>query len=142
MSMLTQTIATTLPETLFAWALRRAAQLHGWLYHMAVRQAGARAYRHFARQFPQWADSLFDEHFISGPAAPLLARYALSPTPSAPADLALAWFAQICAPQAPATPNLSEVGLVAAAFLQAFERELRRELSSDVGVVIGLAQAR
>jgi hypothetical protein len=142
MRMLTQTMATTLPETLFAWALRRAAQLHGWLYQLAVRKARARAYRHFASQFPQWADSLFDEHFISQHAAPLLARYALSPTASAPSDLALTWFAQVRAPHAAATPDLGEVRLVATAFLQAFERELRRELSSDIGAVIGLAQPR
>lgn len=63
--------------------------------HRAFRQAVSRAYATFARQYPEWAASYFDEYFLTHDATLLLARTGqgvASPTPHA---LAICWSRQI-----------------------------------------------
>jgi hypothetical protein len=60
----------------------------------AFQQAVERAYRRFAELHPRWANSLFDEYFLTRHAAPILSsihRRGRWPTAY---ELSLAWFAQ------------------------------------------------
>jgi hypothetical protein len=57
----------------------------------ALRHALGRAYQGFARQHPEWAASLFDEHFIARRVEPLLFGGLSHSSRQAPADLARAW---------------------------------------------------
>ena len=60
----------------------------------SFQRAVQRAYRRFARQHPRWANSLFDDYFLTQQAAPtLLAIYRNERWPTA-YELSLAWFAQ------------------------------------------------
>ncbi len=58
-------------------------------------QTVLRAYQHFAKQYPTWANSRFDEHFLTTHAAPLLmAIYRRGRWPTAQ-ELSMAWLAQL-----------------------------------------------
>jgi len=61
---------------------------------LAFRIALARACATFARNYPQWTASLFEESFLPGRAAPLLARCLLRDAPPDPAELATVWAEQ------------------------------------------------
>jgi hypothetical protein len=100
-----------------------SARLRSWLARRLLDRAIARAYRQFARRHPRWAESLFDEYFLTHAAAPLLS-YPRRPTP---AELARAWAAQFALPPV-SWPNGSpdEAVLVAADFLCYLDDELDR----------------
>src|SRR5512138_3342286 len=71
--MLTST-TTRLPQQIFTWALRKETWLHRRLQQAMLRTARAQAFAQFAEAHPRWAESLFDQHFLSHAAAPLIAR--------------------------------------------------------------------
>ena len=112
-------------QYLLTWAIHATRWLQGWLEQLLVQQASARAYLRFARAYPRWAQSLFDDYFLTQAAAPLLRR-ALRPQqhPSA-VELAQAWWAQLARPAAEGWEDqLAEVIPVAAAFLDELDAEL------------------
>jgi hypothetical protein len=116
----------SVPRKIFGWALRQETWLHRRLQQAALRAARAQAFARFAADNPLWAESLFDEHFLSHAAAPLIARAidpANRPTPS---EFAIAWLAQCAAPGATARDaNLTEVALAAAEYLRHLDAALQ-----------------
>jgi hypothetical protein len=123
--MLTQT-TNRVPQQIFTWALRQETWLHRRLQRAALRAAQTQALARFAAEHPRWAESLFDAHFLSHAAAPLVAR-AFEPAnrPTA-AEFAAAWFAQCAAPGATAQDaNLAEVILAASDFLRYLDAALQ-----------------
>src|SRR5690348_8350787 len=71
-SMFAQAMLTAVPDHLFTWALGKQTWLRRSLGELALKKALISAFQRFAREYPQWADSLFDEHFILNHAAPLI----------------------------------------------------------------------
>ena len=69
--MLTRMFLVKLPSYIFRWILSQEARLHLWLQHLLLPIAVTDAYRCFADQYPRWANSLFDEYFLAGSAAPI-----------------------------------------------------------------------
>jgi hypothetical protein len=100
--------------------------IHNWLHSLTWQAALRRAYQRFADQYPEWAASLFDEHFLSQRVAPLMAGYVEQTTLPSPAELAIAWDEQL----GPANPTIrqrriAELTVAAAKFLNWFTAELR-----------------
>ena len=116
--MLTQT-TNRVPQQIFSWALCQETWLHRRLQRAALRAAQAQAFAHFAHEHPLWAESLFDEYFLSHAAAPLVAR-AIEPANYPTAfEFAEAWFTQCAAPGTTAEGvNLAEATMAAFAFLR------------------------
>ncbi len=105
---------------MFVWVLRQETWLHRQLQRRVLRHAQRHAMQQFRQVYPRWADSLFDDFFLSHDAAPLLAGYLTTQRPTA-AALATAWAAQ----SSPSQPHdLSEVTTIAAAFLDMLDAEL------------------
>lgn len=121
--MLTQTMIKAVPLPFFTWMLHRETTLRRQLQRLALRKTVARAFERFACEHPCWANSLFDEHFLTHRAAPLLDRYVYSANRLSPAELAAAWSEQCPSPNAVAR-DLSEVVAAAADFLHHLEAEL------------------
>ena len=98
-----------------------------WLHRLMLQTAVSSAYQTFAEIHPRWATSLFDEYFLRGQAAPLLARYLQTESLPTPNELAKAWFDQFGPlwPRA-ATRSATEVTQVASDFLQVLNAELCR----------------
>jgi AAA ATPase domain len=92
---------------------------------LAFQAALASALATFADQHPDWAASLFDQHFLSGPAAPLLARCLTSSGAPEAEDLAAAWADQLGSDQATREEWIAKATPVAAHFLHTLEKELR-----------------
>jgi hypothetical protein len=111
-------------QYLLTWAIHATRWLQGWLEQQVVQQASARAYLRFARAYPRWAQSLFDDYFLRHTAAPLLRRTLRQQHPSA-VELAQAWWAQLARPAADGQEDqLADVIVVAAAFLAELDAEL------------------
>jgi len=123
--MLTQT-TNRVPRQIFTWALRQESWLHRRLQSAALRAAQAQAFARFAEEHPLWAESLFDEHFLSHAAAPLVAR-AIDPANRPTVfEFAEAWFAQCAAPGTTVEGvNLAEVAMAAFAFLRHLDAALQ-----------------
>ena len=68
----------------------RQKRVPGWLRSLAFHLALRRAYRRFARHYPEWVANLFDAHFLTHSAAPLLARRLQQATLPSPTELAVA----------------------------------------------------
>jgi hypothetical protein len=70
-------------------------RVRGWLGRdprkVALEVALARTDARFADRYPQWHASFFDDVFLGGPAAPLLACALTRTEPVRPAELAQAW---------------------------------------------------
>ncbi len=84
------------------------------------------AFRIFARKHPEWAASLFDEHFLTHRAAPILARHLASPIPPDAVALAHAWTEQIWVAPDQRRAKLDELTPIAADFLRAFSAAAER----------------
>ena len=112
---------------ILAKALLLEAGFRAWLQHLLLQTAVSSAYHTFAQEHPFWAASLFDEYFLRGQAAPLLARYLQTESLPTPNELAKAWFDQFGPlwPRA-ATRSDTEVTKVASDFLQVLNAELCR----------------
>ena len=115
----------TLPRQIYTWALRHETWLHRRMLQAVLRSACAQAYERFAAEHPLWAESLFDAHFLTHTAAPLVAR-AIEPfNRPAPSEFAEAWFSQCAAPGARARDvNLAEVALAASEFMRQLDLAL------------------
>jgi hypothetical protein len=115
--MLMQT-TNRVPQQIFSWALRQETWLHRQLQRTALRTAQAQAFARFAAEYPRWAESLFDEHFLNHAAAALVARVIEPNNHPTAFDFAEAWFAQCASPGTAAQEaNLADVTLAAYAFL-------------------------
>ena len=125
--MLTKTILPNLPRPILRWLLRREIFVRKWLQDWLLRVAIGQAYREFEQRYPRWAASLFDEYFLRGSAAPLLARYAQPFDPPTPKELAAAWFRQL-GPMGSGIVKrrLNDASWVSAEFLWLLEAELQR----------------
>jgi len=112
-------------EYLVTWAIHATTWLQGWLEQLLVQQAIARAYWRFARAYPRWAQSLFDDYFLTHTAAPLLRRAVRPQQHPTAVELAQAWWAQLARPAADGQEDqLADVIRVAAAFLDELDAEL------------------
>jgi hypothetical protein len=123
--MLTPTM-NRMPLQIFTWALQKETWLHRRLQQATLRAARAQAFAHFAQAHPVWAESLFDEHFLSHAAAPLIARAIEPGNRPTPSEFAAAWFAQCAAPGATASDaQLADVAVAAAEFLRYLDAALQ-----------------
>src|SRR5262245_544069 len=109
----------TIPPTTFGLF---SFSINSWFRWQALQGKVARAHRRFAHHHRSYADSLFDMHFLTHAARPLLERY-LTANPPAPAEFALAWCAQFPG-VAPSQTELAEATRVATAFLRHLGAEL------------------
>src|SRR5690349_17688382 len=75
-AMSTRTMTTSAPRHAGAQALPLPGILQNWMRRRRFHQAQTRAYARFAAEYPLWAASLFDAHFLAHAAAPALAHYA------------------------------------------------------------------
>lgn len=94
---------------------------------LAFQVALAEAFEALGEAYPYWQHfSLFDQHFLTHGAAPLLARCLIRDNPPTGEELAQAWSAQLGGVSEPVrAARLAEVRPVADFFLAAFERALR-----------------
>lgn len=97
------------------WIARRIARRRSRrdAYHER-REAIRRAYAEFARRYPCWTHSLFDEHFINHTAHDILTRGLLQPEP-----LAQAWTHQFYH-----RPHIREVLPIAEIFIRLIRAEM------------------
>ena len=93
----------------------------------AFQSALTRAYAAFARQYPELTAALFDEAFLTGPAAPLLAQWLTRRGHPDPAELARRWAQQLGHSDPAAWPRLPEATRAAADFLRWLEAELAEQ---------------
>ncbi|MFN8459612.1 MAG: hypothetical protein U0401_34030 [Anaerolineae bacterium] len=122
-----QLIATASLRFLPEW-ITQETKFQGWLRRLKLSQALSSTYQKFSQRHPRWVASLFDEYFLRGQAAPLLARYAQSveelPTAT---ELANAWFDQLgLLMSSPSQERRTEVIAVAGDFLGVLDAEWRR----------------
>ena len=107
--------------------ITQETKFQGWLRRLRLSLAVSSAYQKFSERHPRWVASLFDEYFLRGQAAPLLARYAQSAEPPTATQLAHAWFDQFGLMMSPPSKERrTEVIAVAGDFLGVLEAELRR----------------
>ena len=92
---------------------------------LAFQVALARAYASFARSYPEWTASLFDQTFLGRAAAPLLARCIVRAEPPDARELAELWSAQAGVQAATRDSWVADATPVAADFLRWFRAELR-----------------
>ncbi|GMR10366.1 MAG: hypothetical protein BMS9Abin28_1187 [Anaerolineae bacterium] len=71
------------------------AAVSGFSQRWGFEAAVLRANRRFDRDHPEWSAALFDDHFLRGRAAPILARYLDGPASANPDELAEAWMQQL-----------------------------------------------
>lgn len=130
--MLSEAVLSAITETIFNHLIQDsglAEHAHAVLgidpQRRAFQTAFAKAYSSFAKQHPDWVAALFDEAFLTGPAAPLLATLITRRGHPAPEDLARRWCDHL---GREATPHqLAEATRVAANFLAALESELANQ---------------
>ena len=91
-----------------------------------LQRAVKNAYAKFAPKYPAWAASLFDMHFLSHHAAPILTEYAESGAVSAVRALAAAWVDQLAWYSKAREHRINEVLPIASAFLCLLDAELVR----------------
>lgn len=91
-----------------------------WAYEAAVNRTA----RWFAGEYPDWSAALFDQHYLQGRAAPILARCVSGPLVPDPDELARAWVEQFAIPE----PRRSELVRSATPIAARFLLQLRQEL--------------
>ncbi len=130
--MLTEALLGAVAEAVFSYLLEQAGlaeKLRAVLgrdpQRLAFQAALARAYTAFARQYPQWAVSLFDQHFLTHGAAPFLARCLQRDAPPDPAELAAAWADQLGLTGARRQRHIRELTPACTDFLRWLQAELR-----------------
>jgi hypothetical protein len=89
-----------------------------------VQQAVKSAYTRFAQENPAWAESLFDIHFLTQHAAPILTQFAQSGDASAVRALAGEWVDQLQSNEDLRERRVISMLPVAAEFLCLLETEL------------------
>jgi hypothetical protein len=130
--MISEALVSVVTEAVFSHILQQskvAEQLRSPLsrdaFKLAFQVALARAYISFARNYPQWTASLFDEHFLQNTGAPFLTQCLPWNEPPDPAQLAGAWVDQLGLRSPIRERRIGEVTLAATDFL--------RFLSADHG---------
>jgi hypothetical protein len=106
--------------------LPQPAALQNWMRQRRFRQAQTRAYARFAAQYPLWAASLFDAHFLAHAAAPALAHYAATATRPPAHEIASLWATQfIGIHYQPSQAEFADAVVVAGSFLDYLGAELQ-----------------
>jgi len=130
--MLTEALLGAVAEAVFGYLLEQAGlaeKLRAMLgrdpQRLAFKIALGRAYTAFARHYPQWAASLFDEHFLTHRAAPFLAGCLTRGASPDPAELAGAWAEQMSLPPEERQRRIAELTPACTVFLGWLESELR-----------------
>jgi len=130
--MLTEVLLGAVAEAVFGYLLEQAglaetlrAALGRDPQRLAFQVALGRAYTAFARHCPQWAASLFDEHFLTHRAAPFLACCLARGASPDPAGLAGAWADQMSLPAEERRQRIAELTPACTDFLCWLESELR-----------------
>lgn len=121
---------TSVADALISYAIDKldpAERIKSWLRldpaRLAFKKALARAYSAFARQYPEYTSSLFDQSFLSTDALPELSKLLTRNQHPNPALLAQAWGRSLGAPA-----DFAQVATKPAAyFLERFEAELKAE---------------
>lgn len=93
------------------------------IYRKTVR----RVYRSFARQNPELAAALFDEHFLDHAAQPIIKAFCEASSLVGPASLAAAWADQLRSTPSRRGERIAEVTPLAAEFLYRVRAELRSQ---------------
>lgn len=115
-----------LSEWLRLWLLRQEGKLMLGLRHLAFRPALHRAYQTFKRQHRVWADSLFDEHFLTYRLSPLWTAYRQGGSLPVPQELATAWIEQLRFDLPQTEDQIAVLLPVATDFLRCLDVELQR----------------
>jgi hypothetical protein len=115
----TQTVKAALPEDKVRRLLGRDPQ------QRAFQASLTNAMSAFRGRHPDYAGSLFDQPFLAGAAAPILARCLTGPAPE-PEELARAWDKQFGAThESKRSQYIAAAAPVAAEFLELLEQQLR-----------------
>lgn len=100
--MLTDAILGAVTQAVFEYLLADTGlddNIRAWLdrepQHIAFQIALTRVYTSFARRYPQWSTSLFDEQFLKKHATPSLAHFLTRTDPPDTAELVSAWADQM-----------------------------------------------
>lgn len=130
--MLTEALIAAITEAVFGYLLEEsglADKARSWLgrdpQRLAFQVALAKAYAGFADRHPDWAYSLFDEHFLAHSAAPMLARCLERDNTAQPEDLAVAWAEQLGEQRIARQERVAQLEPVAGEFLGLLDAELR-----------------
>lgn len=92
---------------------------------LAFKVALTRAYNRFADKHPEWAATLFDEHFIKNSGAPLLLR-CLQPADAPDGkELATLWANHLSGNKASRKQRIAQATPIASEFLREFNQQLR-----------------
>ena len=91
----------------------------------AFRKALSNSWRTFKDTHPEWSASFFDEAFMKGRAAPVLARCLARDGPPEPFELAAAWADQFPSARETRHEHIEEAQKPASDFLQTLTTELR-----------------
>jgi predicted enzyme related to lactoylglutathione lyase len=130
--MLTEALLSAVTEAVFGYLLEEGLDdkvkslLGRDLQRLAFQIALARAYAEFAREYRDWANSLFDEHFLAHRAAPTLALCLQRDDTARPEDLAEVWADQLGREGEARERQVAELAPVAHDFLNLLEAELRK----------------
>lgn len=124
--MSTRTMTTPTTKHSIIGVLPQPAALQNWMRQRRFRQAQARAYARFAAEYPLWAASLFDAHFLAHAAAPALAHYAATATRPPAHEIASLWATQfIGIHYQPSQAEFADAVVVAGSFLDYLDAELQ-----------------
>ena len=122
--MLTEALLSAVVEATFGYVLDQTglaekirASLGRGPQQLAFKIALSRAYTAFARNYPQWTASLFDEHFLTHRAAPFLACCLARDAAPDPAGLATVWADQLGLEGERRQRRIAELTPASAAFL-------------------------
>ncbi|NJK82019.1 MAG: ATP-binding protein [Chloroflexaceae bacterium] len=128
--MLAETFVSSVTEAVFGYILEHSgAAVWDRLQHppeqRAFQAALRNAYTTFAAQHQPYVAALFDEHFLTRTAVPILARCLERDGPPDAVELAALWVIALNVPEAKRAERAAEVTPPAAAFLVALHTELR-----------------
>jgi len=132
--MFTEVVLASATDAVFGFLVDRIGQgltekARIWLgrdaQRMAFKLSFVRAYSAFVDTYPTRVDELFDETFLRGRAAPLLALCLTRDGEPAPTDLAAAWADQLGLQGEARRQYVAELTPVSAFFLQQLVNELR-----------------
>jgi hypothetical protein len=131
--MLTEALLSAVTEAVFGYLLEEsglADKVKSWLgrdpQQLAFKIALTKTYTAFAAKHPEWAQSLFDEHFLTHRASPSLALCIQRDSRARPESLAIAWADQMEYQGDARQERIAGVEPVAADFLGLFAAELRK----------------
>lgn len=109
-------------KNIVQWCGGRFQKTHLWYRQRRQKRISLRAYRTFARQYPRWAESFFDEYFLANVLRiPRDCQSYALPTAD---ELTVAWASQFYAPvDLSDRPRYNTTRSIAAAYLAYLESE-------------------